>query len=159
MERFNQIYRARKDIPVKIPISEFLDRILVLPAVDIYDLFMQLSRFEYLLKEMNLTTLIPKLIIIDNVAAPFKLLARISYDRRTKVIDKLARDLRALSVRYNCAVVTVNQLTRKMVLNSDPESSITESMPQYQFIPMLGQAWRNHVDSSIFLGGDHEKGR
>lgn len=117
---------------------------------------MQLTRIEVLLNEMSSSMLTPRLLVIDNIAAPFKLISKISFDKRAKIIDKLVHDLRKFSVRHNCAIFTVNQLTRKRITISDSES---QSKSQYQFIPMLGQSWRNHLDSSIYLSGDCEKGR
>lgn len=109
---------------------------------------------------MSSTTLTPNLLVIDNIAAPFKLIPRFSFERRTKIIEKLVRDLRKISVRYNCAVLIINQVTRKMMTGPDSmDTDASKNIPQYQLIPMLGQIWRNHVDSSIYLSGDCEKGR
>lgn len=79
-------------------------------------------------------------------------------DRRIKIIEKLARDLRKISVRYNCAVLAVNQLTRRVQLCPDSVNSPPDT-PQYHLIPRLGQTWRNHIDSSINLIGEHGTGR
>ena len=92
------------------------------------------------------------------MAAPFKLISGFSIERRIKIIDKLARDLRKISVQYNCAVLTVNQLTRRIQLISDTSDSATGT-PQYHLIPRLGQTWGNSIDSSIDLLGDHTTGR
>ena len=92
------------------------------------------------------------------MAAPFKLISGFSMDRRIKIIDKLARDLRKISVQYNCAVLTVNQLTRRIQRYSDSSDSTPETS-QFHLIPRLGQTWRNRIDSSINLIGDHELGR
>ena len=100
----------------------------------------------------------PALIIIDNVAAPFKLIPRFSLEKRIKIIEKLARDLRKLSCRYNCVVLTINQLTKKLRPASEFNSPMPTD-PQYQLVPSLGQTWRNNVDSSIFFTGDDSKGR
>jgi len=98
------------------------------------------------------------LIVVDNVAAPFKLIPRFHIEKRIKIIEKLAKDLRKLSSRYDCVILAINQLTRK--LRSTPEYSFPAlTDPQYQLVPSLGQTWRNNVDSTIFLNGDDSKGR
>ena len=57
VERFYQLYRAQKIAP-SIPISDLLNRMLVLPAVDIYEVFIQLTRFKVLLAEMSSNELV-----------------------------------------------------------------------------------------------------
>ena len=57
VERFYQIYRAKKSQD-SIPISDLLNRMLILPAVDIYEVFMQLTRFPALLNEMSSNELV-----------------------------------------------------------------------------------------------------
>lgn len=79
-------------------------------------------------------------------------------DRRIKIIDKLGRDLRKISVRYNCAVLTMNQFTRRVQFRSNASESSKEQS-QYELIPRLGQTWRNHLDTCISFIGDQYKGR
>lgn len=159
LERFSQIFRARSDVP-GILISDLLDRMLVLPAVDIYDIFMQLTKFEIKIQGLGAPSLKTKLIIIDNVSSPFKLIPKLSYDRKRKIIDKFALDLRRLSARYNCAIFTTNQLTRKLITNAENlDSSLPESSLEYQSIPMLGRIWGSHVDTRICLNHNFERGR
>lgn len=98
------------------------------------------------------------MIIIDNIASPFKLIpANTTIERRMKIITKLANDLRCMANKYSCAVLTVNQLTRKMQPN--PDTSDPQNKFIYQPIPSLGQTWRNHLDTSIFLKNDGLDGR
>lgn len=98
------------------------------------------------------------MIVIDNVAAPFRLIPRFSIEKRIKIVEKLASDLRILSSRYDCVVLAINQLTRKL-LSSSEYSFPALTDPQYQLVPCLGQTWRNNIDSTIFLNGDDVKGR
>lgn len=98
------------------------------------------------------------MIIIDNVAAPFKLIPRLPIEKRVKIIEKLSSDLRKFSSRYDCVVLTINQLTRKLRITTESNSASSIDS-QYQLVPSLGQTWRNNIDSSIYLSGDEFKGR
>lgn len=97
------------------------------------------------------------MLIIDNIASPFKLIPTHTIEKRIRIINKLANDLRCIANKYNCAVLTVNQLTRKMQPN--PDTADLENKFIYHPIPSLGQTWRNHMDTSIFLKNDEFNGR
>lgn len=73
------------------------------------------------------------------------------------MIEKFAKDLRRLSIRHDCSVLTVNQFTKKT--RSNTESHDSDGTFIFHFVPFLGQAWRNNVDTSISLSGDDSKGR
>lgn len=92
--------------------------------------------------------------MVDNVAAPFKLLPRVSMEKRFSIIDKFAKDLRRLSIYHDCSILAINQFTKKMRLDTE-----TDGHPQFHFVPFLGQTWRNNVDTSITLAGNEFSGR
>lgn len=79
-------------------------------------------------------------------------------EKRIKIIEKLAKDLRKLSSHYDCVILTINQLTRKLRSTNEFSSPVATD-PQYQLVPSLGQTWRNNIDSTIFFSGDDVKGR
>lgn len=83
---------------------------------------------------------------------------RFSIEKRVKIIGKLTNDLRKLASRYDCAILAVNQLTRKICPNAEPNSPSSINA-HYQFVPSLGQTWRKNIDFSIILNGDELKGR
>jgi len=78
-------------------------------------------------------------------------------DKRLKTVNKFARDLRKISNKYDCAVLTINQFTRKLKMQSG--SSQSSNSPVFQLVSSLGATWRNHLDTCINLNGDANCGR
>jgi hypothetical protein len=85
------------------------------------------------------------MIVIDNVASPFRLLSTGSIEKRIAVIDKLGRDLRFIAQKYICAVLCINQMTTKRL---KPHGDREE---QYVNLPSLGQSWSENVDYRLLL--------
>ena len=78
----------------------------------------------------------------------------INIEKRMRITDKLARDLRKLACRHNCAILTINQLTSKINLHSESTKESAKFL-----VPNLGHSWANHLDWKILFSGDDEKGR
>jgi hypothetical protein len=76
-------------------------------------------------------------------------------DKRLKTVTKLAFDLRQLSSEYNCAVLTINQFTRKIRITGNSN----EAENRNQFTTSLGITWRSHIDTCIYLNGNDISGR
>ena len=93
------------------------------------------------------------MLVVDNVAAPFKLTPRFSLERRLKLIEKFTHDLRVICAKYKISVIAINQLTKKLIRNENEGENI------FQFIPFLGKTWSNSIDFSIKLDGDDKSGR
>lgn len=159
-----------------VPVSDYLTRVLVLTATDIYDLLIHISSLDTIASELrSLDSLVEawqgaskhvthshllnaslqeiKLVIVDNVATPLRLFVSRSIDQRLRVVNKLGRDLRLLAARLNCAVLTVNQMTTKMAVDrpSQPSRPADYSPSVYRAVPSLGHTWEAHLDTSILL--------
>lgn len=92
------------------------------------------------------------MIVVDNVAAPMRLLPSRSIDARVHVINKLARDLRKLAAKFNIAVLAVNQMTtRRFVLQPAQSEETREEVAEFRNVPSLGTTWQSHMDVSIAL--------
>jgi hypothetical protein len=92
------------------------------------------------------------MIVLDNITAPVRLYLSRSIDARIQLINKLARDLRRLAATFNCAIVSINQMTTKrfIIQNAEPEKE-KEEISQFRSVPSLGNTWHNHIDTCISL--------
>ena len=92
------------------------------------------------------------MIVVDNVATPMRLFHARSMDTRIQLINKLARDLRKLAASFNCAVLTVNQMTTKkfIIQHAQPEEE-KEEISQFRTVPCLGNTWHSHIDTCVCL--------
>jgi RecA/RadA recombinase len=140
VERFSQLYKSQYWSKI-IPIADYLNRLFVFKIVDIYDLFMTIYYLETkFLSSLKVTdSLETKLIIIDNVASPFRSYTEPTLQKRIKLINKFGKDLRRLSAKFNCAILTVNQMTTKIVVSSNPINSDKSKLKSnYKIVPSLG---------------------
>ena len=91
------------------------------------------------------------LIVVDNVASPMRLLSSRSIDLRMHLINKLARDLRKIACQFNTAILALNQMTKKKIIQPDSTTS------EYRSFPSLGISWNSHMDASIHIGGEENE--
>ncbi len=165
--------------------SQILQNILVYRAYDVADLTAIVHGALPALLEETVNVLPIRLILMDSLAFPYRAVAAprsrtdawgpttttMDYATRTQHLTALAATLTSYAVKYQCAVVAVNQMTTKFVLpnsnNSDHDVGMrpsSENDPPHpnvttpvggerftQLIPALGESWAHAVTSRLIL--------
>lgn len=91
------------------------------------------------------------MIVVDNVATPMRLFTK-AIDTRINVINKLARDLRKIAAKFNCSILTINQMTTKrFIIQPARLEEDKEEISEFRNVPSLGNTWNSHLDTCICL--------
>ncbi|GAM26551.1 hypothetical protein SAMD00019534_097260, partial [Acytostelium subglobosum LB1] len=81
-----------------------------------------------------------RLIIIDSITYPFRRVFKDNF-LKTRCLSSMAQSLHSVAQQYNVAVVIMNQVTTKVVANSE------ESL----LIPTLGESWSHTCTNRVYL--------